>query len=101
MTLSTFPTFLAFLTQVQRFPVPVSNPWQGMEIARCRRRASSHRSTRNSDRSASALLAHAVPFLAVSRPAIVASRYQRKDATEFVRGLVARLTGNRAQASEH
>jgi hypothetical protein len=32
MTLSTFPTFLAFLTPAKRFPAPVSNPWQGLEI---------------------------------------------------------------------
>jgi hypothetical protein len=32
MALSTFPTFLTFLTQALRFPVPASNSWQGLEI---------------------------------------------------------------------
>ena len=32
MTLSTFPTFLTFLTQALCFPVPASDPWQGLEI---------------------------------------------------------------------
>jgi hypothetical protein len=87
VTLSTFPTFLPFLTQTLCFSAPVSDPWQGLEIARCLRRgqrtagpggddlsrrsesastASSlrHPSTRNSERSASASLARAVPFLA-------------------------------------
>jgi hypothetical protein len=32
----------------------------------------------------------------MSRPAVVASRYPPKNATEFDRDLVARLTGNRA-----
>jgi hypothetical protein len=82
MTLSTFPTFL---TQALRFSAPASNPWQGLEIARCLRRVlrtsgaeaddlsrrsesasavSSLRSTRNSDRSAPAPLARAVAFVA-------------------------------------
>jgi hypothetical protein len=87
---STFPTFLAFLTQALCFPTPASNPWQGLDIPPCVRRerlgpravgpegdnlsrrsesasaASSLRrpSTRNSDRSASASLARAEPFLA-------------------------------------
>jgi hypothetical protein len=64
MTLSTFPTFLTFLTQALCFPAPASNAWQGLEIARCLRRALSHRSRRNSDPSGSALPAHPVPFLA-------------------------------------
>jgi hypothetical protein len=32
MTLSTFPAFLTFLTQALCFPVPASDPWQGLEI---------------------------------------------------------------------
>ncbi len=32
MTLSTFPTFLTFLTQALCFPVPASDSWQGLEI---------------------------------------------------------------------
>jgi hypothetical protein len=32
MKLSTFPTFLAFLTQALCFPAPASNPWQGLDI---------------------------------------------------------------------
>ena len=32
MTLSTFPTFLTFLAQALCFPVPASDPWQGLEI---------------------------------------------------------------------
>jgi hypothetical protein len=39
MKLSTFPTFLAFLTQVLRFPAPASAPWQGLEIRPFLRRA--------------------------------------------------------------
>jgi hypothetical protein len=32
MTLSTFPTFLTFLTEALCFPVPASDSWQGLEI---------------------------------------------------------------------
>ena len=32
MTLSTFPTFLTFLTQTLCFSAPASDPWQGLEI---------------------------------------------------------------------
>jgi hypothetical protein len=32
MQLSTFPTFLAFLTQALCFPAPASNPWQRLDI---------------------------------------------------------------------
>ena len=32
MTLSTFPTFLTFLTQALCFSAPASDPWQGLEI---------------------------------------------------------------------
>ena len=32
MTLSTFPTFLTFLTQTMCFSAPASDPWQGLEI---------------------------------------------------------------------
>jgi hypothetical protein len=38
MTLSTFPTFLTFLTQELCFPVPASDPWRGLEILPCPRR---------------------------------------------------------------
>ena len=90
MTLSTFPTFLTFLTQALCFPVPASDPWQGLEIPPYPRRerlgpqtvgpkandltgrpkSASTVSTlrralmRNSDPSASGSLARAVPFLA-------------------------------------
>ena len=85
MTLSTFPTFLTFLALC---PVPAGGPWEGLEIPPYPRpewlepptagpagedlsrrsesasAASSLRrpSTRNSDRSASASLARAVPL---------------------------------------
>jgi hypothetical protein len=90
MTLSTFPTFLAFLTQAPCFPALASNPREGLAIPPYLRRerlgpptvepegddlsrrsepestASSLRrpSTRNSDPSPSPLLAYAVTFLA-------------------------------------
>ena len=32
MMLSTFPTFLTFLTQALCFPVPASDPWRGLEV---------------------------------------------------------------------
>jgi hypothetical protein len=90
MKLSTFPTFLAFLTQKPCFAAPVSNPWHGWDIPPCVRHdclgpptagpegddlsrrsesasaASSLRrpSTRKSDCSASASVACAVPLLA-------------------------------------
>jgi hypothetical protein len=32
MKLSTFPTFLAFLTQAPCFPAPANNSWQGLDI---------------------------------------------------------------------
>jgi hypothetical protein len=37
----------------------------------------------------------------MSHPAVIASVYQPKNGTGLVRVLVARLTGNRAQASGH
>ena len=46
MTLSTFPTFLTFPTQVLCFPVPASDPWQGLEIPSYPRR---ERSSGNTD----------------------------------------------------
>jgi hypothetical protein len=87
MKRSTFPTFLTFLTQALCFPAPANNPWHGLDIPSSLRRerlgpptvgpegddlsrqseaASSlcRPSTPNSDRSASASLARAVPFLA-------------------------------------
>jgi hypothetical protein len=78
MTLSTFLAFLAFLAHKLCFPAPASGrerlepPTVGPEGDDLSRRsesasaASSLRrpSTRNSDRSASASLARAVPFLA-------------------------------------
>ena len=84
MTLSTFPTFLTFLTQTLCFPVPASDPWQGLEIPSYPRRerlgpqtvgpgrheSASTASTlrralmRNSERSASGSLAHARALLA-------------------------------------
>jgi hypothetical protein len=90
MTLSTFPTFLTFLTQAPCFPAPASDPGQGPEIPPYLRReclgpqtvepeandltgrleSASTASTlrpalmRNSDRSASGSLAHARALLA-------------------------------------
>jgi hypothetical protein len=90
MTLSTFPTFLTFLTPALCFPVPASDPWQGPEIPPNPRRerlgpqtvgpeandlsgrpesastASALRRAlmRTSDRSASGSLAHARALLA-------------------------------------
>ena len=90
MMLGTFPTFLTFLTRRLCFPALAAAPWQGPDTPSSLRRerlgpptvgpegddlsrrsesasaASSlcRPSTRNSDRSASASLARAVPFLA-------------------------------------
>jgi hypothetical protein len=89
MELSTFPTFLAFLTQALRSPAPASDPparprptlptprapWtadrgpEGDDVSRrseseCAASSLCPPSTRNSDRSASASVAHAAPFLA-------------------------------------
>ena len=90
MTLSTFPTFLTFLTQRLCFSTPASDPWRGLEIPPYPRRehlgpqtvgpeasdltgqpeSASAASTlrrplmRNSDRSASGALAHARALLA-------------------------------------
>ena len=50
MTLSTFPTFLTFLAQALCFPVPASDPWQGLEIPSYpRRERSSEIRTRTFD----------------------------------------------------
>ena len=77
MKLSTFPAFLAFLTQAVCFPAPASGRErlepptvepEGDDLSRWSESASGasslRPSTRNSDRSASASLARALPFLA-------------------------------------
>jgi len=78
MTLSTFPTFLTFLTQALCFPGsasgrdrlgpptvgPEGNGWRGRSEPASAASSLRRPSTGNSDRSASAALARALPFLA-------------------------------------